>query len=500
MSSEKKDWIFGYLALAAGIIMLLAVLGVTVSAIRNTSVQFYEVLEADLSEPYTGIISYSDHIYAEFGFGIMTDPYDPSTSEKLKTFVADSLTQIDQRILSCGIIYTMVICVVFAYPLYLRYRYDLRKHLLDVFFLTAAVFVLFNAVVIISFSDMGVPFYFPDLFRSILIGTGIVSVIAGLCAVAMLLRTVRLKKLIAVAAVPLTVLLFMFSAVFQGGLYSPRMQDSFSYVYEIEKKLSDPDFNDAYYDDEKNVLVVEGTEYPPRQVENEDYYKGAARIGAYVYNVIDPFSGCSLPMVQDIVEDRLPAKAVVLHMLLAILWIAVPILLINKKHTDKTVKGEFNMKALVTYFSASGVTAALAKRLADAIGADLYEIRPVELYTDADLNWRDKQSRSTLEMQDKDSRPALADTDAPVAEADVVFVGYPVWWYREPSVVDTFLEAYDFTGKKIVLFATSGGSGIGDEAPARAAEFSKTEVSGAKRFAANASEDELREWASQFLG
>ncbi|MBP1556100.1 MAG: NAD(P)H-dependent oxidoreductase, partial [Oscillospiraceae bacterium] len=97
------------------------------------------------------------------------------------------------------------------------------------------------------------------------------------------------------------------------------------------------------------------------------------------------------------------------------------------------------MKALVTYFSASGVTAALAKRLADSIGADLYEIKPETLYTEADLNWRDKQSRSTLEMQDKDSRPALADTDAPVAEADVVFVGYPVWWYREPSVVDTFL-------------------------------------------------------------
>ncbi|MBQ5411944.1 MAG: NAD(P)H-dependent oxidoreductase, partial [Oscillospiraceae bacterium] len=107
------------------------------------------------------------------------------------------------------------------------------------------------------------------------------------------------------------------------------------------------------------------------------------------------------------------------------------------------------MKALVTYFSASGVTAALAKRLADAIGADVYEIRPETPYTDADLNWRDKQSRSTIEMQDKDSRPALADTDAPVADADVVFVGYPVWWYREPSVVDTFLEAYDFTGKKI---------------------------------------------------
>ena len=157
------------------------------------------------------------------------------------------------------------------------------------------------------------------------------------------------------------------------------------------------------------------------------------------------------------------------------------------------------MKALVTYFSASGVTAALAERLAKAIDSPVYEIKPAELYTSEDLNWRNKQSRSSVEMQDKDSRPALADTDAPVADADVVFVGYPVWWYREPSVIDTFLEAYDFSGKSIVLFATSGSSGIGEEAPARAAQFSKAEVKGAKRFAANASENELKEWAEQFL-
>ena len=129
------------------------------------------------------------------------------------------------------------------------------------------------------------------------------------------------------------------------------------------------------------------------------------------------------------------------------------------------------MKALVTYFSASGITAKLAKRLADASEAPIYEIRPAQPYTRADLDWTNKQSRSTVEMQDKNCRPALANTDAPVADADVIFVGYPVWWYREPSIIDSFLAAYDFTGKKIVLFATSGGSDIGKEAPVRAAEI-----------------------------
>ena len=156
------------------------------------------------------------------------------------------------------------------------------------------------------------------------------------------------------------------------------------------------------------------------------------------------------------------------------------------------------MKALVAYFSASGVTAGLARRLAEAIHAPVYEIRPAEPYTQADLDWRDKQSRSTIEMLDKNCRPALADTDAPVADADLIFVGYPVWWYREPSVVDSFLSAYDFTGKKIVLFATSGGSDLGTEAPARAAEITKASVLSGKRFSANASVDELKTWAEQF--
>ena len=156
------------------------------------------------------------------------------------------------------------------------------------------------------------------------------------------------------------------------------------------------------------------------------------------------------------------------------------------------------MKALVAYFSAGGVTAGLAKRLAEAIRAPLYEIRPAVPYTQADLDWRNQQSRSSLEMQDKACRPALADTEAPVREADVIFVGYPVWWYREPSVIDSFLEAYDFTGKKVVLFATSGSSGIGEEAPARAAEISRADVPGGKRFPSGASADELKAWAEQY--
>ena len=118
-------------------------------------------------------------------------------------------------------------------------------------------------------------------------------------------------------------------------------------------------------------------------------------------------------------------------------------------------------KTLVAYFSASGVTRRVAENLATAAGANIYEIRPAVPYTSADLNWMDKKSRSTVEMKDKSSRPELADTDADIASYDKIFVGFPIWWYTAPTIINTFLESYDLTGKTVIPFATSGGSDIG---------------------------------------
>ncbi len=118
-------------------------------------------------------------------------------------------------------------------------------------------------------------------------------------------------------------------------------------------------------------------------------------------------------------------------------------------------------KTLVAYFSASGTTARVAKELARAADADLYEIKPAVPYTKADLDWTDKKSRSSIEMNDKSSRPALADEDANIAAYDTILLGFPIWWYVAPTIINSFLESYDFSGKKIVLFATSGGSEFG---------------------------------------
>ena len=155
-------------------------------------------------------------------------------------------------------------------------------------------------------------------------------------------------------------------------------------------------------------------------------------------------------------------------------------------------------KQLVAYFSASGTTARVAKNLASAASADLYEIKPAVPYTKADLNWMDKQSRSSVEMRDKSSRPALADTDASIAAYDTIFIGFPIWWYIAPTIINTFLEAYDFSGKKIVLFATSGGSGFG-----KAVDSLQPSAPGAKIIAGeilngNPNEKNLKAFAEKF--
>ena len=153
------------------------------------------------------------------------------------------------------------------------------------------------------------------------------------------------------------------------------------------------------------------------------------------------------------------------------------------------------MNALVAYFSATGTTAKAAKVLANAVGGELYEIKPAVPYTSADLNWMDKNSRSSVEMKDAHSRPALADTDVPVAGHDVIFLGFPVWWYVAPTILNTFLEAHDFTGKTIVLFATSGGSGLRQAASGLRVSAPGAKILDGRMLNGHLNEAELRTWA-----
>lgn len=151
-------------------------------------------------------------------------------------------------------------------------------------------------------------------------------------------------------------------------------------------------------------------------------------------------------------------------------------------------------KKLVAFFSASGRTRKTAQNLATAAGADLYEIKPAVPYTGKDLNWNDKNARSTVEMDDPKSRPELADKSAKIADYDVIFVGFPIWWYVAPHIINSFLEAYDFGGKTIILFATSGGSGFGNTVAQLEGSAKGAKIIEGKILNGRPSVDSLKSW------
>ena len=155
-------------------------------------------------------------------------------------------------------------------------------------------------------------------------------------------------------------------------------------------------------------------------------------------------------------------------------------------------------KKLVAYFSASGVTAKLAKNLSQAIGADLFEIQPEQPYTTADLDWTNKNSRSTREMTDKTFRPAITGKVENMEQYETIYLGFPIWWYVAPTIINTFLESYDLAGKTVVPFATSGGSGMGRTNTELEQSCKGARLKEGKRFNINVKEAELKTWADQF--
>ena len=153
-------------------------------------------------------------------------------------------------------------------------------------------------------------------------------------------------------------------------------------------------------------------------------------------------------------------------------------------------------RKLVAYFSASGVTAKVAESFAEAIGADIYEIEPETPYTKADLDWTNKQSRSSIEINDPSSRPAIAGLRDNMDDYDTLFVGFPIWWYVAPTIINTFLESYDLTGKTIIPFATSGGSGMGKTNEKLLPSCAGAKLLEGKVFKSNVSKAEMNRWVS----
>ena len=183
--------------------------------------------------------------------------------------------------------------------------------------------------------------------------------------------------------------------------------------------------------------------------------------------------------------------------------ILIVIAMILTSLTSFNVKAEegnmTDKKVLVAYFSATGTTAGVADKLAKVTGGELFEIKPAQPYSEADLDWRNNQSRSSVEMADMNSRPEIASKVENMSQYNVVFIGFPIWWYREPSIIDTFIESYDFADKTVIPFATSGSSGMGKSGENMQKLAPNAKVFEGKRFPANVSEEVLKTWADEWL-
>lgn len=164
--------------------------------------------------------------------------------------------------------------------------------------------------------------------------------------------------------------------------------------------------------------------------------------------------------------------------------------------SDGTASDDDRTNVLVAYFSATGTTEGVAENIAAGLNADLYEIVPQEPYTDADLNYNDDDSRSTIEMNDPDARPAISGSVENMEQYDIVFIGYPIWWGEAPRIISTFVESYDFSGKTIVPFCTSGGSGIGSSAEDLEELTSGAEWLSGSRLRGSDSQEDVMEWVN----
>lgn len=170
---------------------------------------------------------------------------------------------------------------------------------------------------------------------------------------------------------------------------------------------------------------------------------------------------------------------------------------VNNENTETSMENK-SKKILVSYFSATGTTKSVAEKLAEVTNADIYEIKPEVPYTSADLDWHNNESRSSIEMHDKSYRPAIADKNAKVEDYDVIYIGFPIWWYIAPTIINTFLESYDFSGKTVILFATSGVSGFGETVENLQSSCSPTTtIKEGKVFHGRSSKAEIEEWIKQ---
>ncbi len=317
---QKKSYLssFSLLMTLLAVTAFGYVLYRTYEAVRSLGVAYQQIVNADLSNGIKAVLNYDDGINASLGFGAEILSTDANKEILLQSFLSESLLKIDRFILSSGLVYLMMVHALLAFPLFLRFG-DLRKgHALSV---VLSAFVLFGIYVGVVYAGHGIshmPFTMFSVLSALL---GVCCIAAGGCTLGFLLAVLPVKVIPAIVAVPLIYALFLFGSLIEAKLYSPEKVDSFEYVYQLHPEILQEGYSgEAYYDEEKNVMVIDGEEFAPELLENPEHLSGIGRAGGIAYEVINPYSGMSLALMENTAEMFVPSFAKILYLLKAVFW------------------------------------------------------------------------------------------------------------------------------------------------------------------------------------
>ena len=325
---KKIKKAFRVILTVAAVCALAAVLYLTYGALKDLGEGYRAMKNADLSGDFSGEISYDDHLYATAGYGVILDDTVADKVASMNAFLDDSLRAIDRRVFSAGLIYTMLIMALLVYPICVRKRNSRGDITVSLWIWTFLIYIFYLAAVFGLHKYFGLPFHIPGARTLVLLAVSFISVLGGNFALAFLISVVRpvwLKIIFGIAAVPAVFGLFLYGFMFEAGLYSEPYVESFDYVAEIDERLLDENFEGAYYDGEKNVLVVDGTEYPPETVENSEHFTGSKRTAAIIYEMLDPYSGNCLDLLRQETGISLSPSVCLLYVIKGFFWMLLGI-------------------------------------------------------------------------------------------------------------------------------------------------------------------------------
>ena len=323
---------WGYVSFAAAVLVLILLLYLSLSAVRRLAEDLNRNHTTDPEQGFDAVLTYDDSLYAVVLYGQEILPGDPDHEDHLETFERSSLEKIGSRIFSAGAVYTLFVICVLTYYIYTASNNNTVLYAKSTSFFTVIIYIVYIFFVWIFHNAMRIPFYLPSWNDLFMVITGVLPIIGGTCAAGMLLRKIRFKKTAAVIIIPVILVLFLFSFALEFGLFEEEKIRSFDYVADLDSRILEDEYADqAYYDDEKDVLIFDGKEYPPEMLDNPDHLSGAARAGALLYELAFPYAGSSMPLVGQETGAEIPFFIYLIYILKSFCWTFLPIYLKKKQ-------------------------------------------------------------------------------------------------------------------------------------------------------------------------